>query len=387
MALNVSTSMQALVLSMGLALAACSTTGSPSGDAGNSTALQQRITELEKRLAKSEVASSANSAGSASATNKSTNDLVEANVEFISSAAAKNMSTPPNAKPGECYALTSTNERVSQQYVAKDAGNDIQVSQAQYRNRTEKVLVKPAHEALECTEPQFEEIVEKVLVAPAVTKTEVVPAQYKTVNEKVVVSPAYTVWKKSSELTDEERANQLQTQTLGTGDVLCLIEMPAKYQEVSKQVLVSKATTREVQVSPAKYKDVKRYRLKQNAKAQRQQVAAEYETITIAEKVADAKINEVAVPPLYASFSTEKPNSGKPEWRQVLCQNNATESKIAEVQKALSAAGFKPGNTSGTMDQASYDALRQYQQKAGLPVDEGRYINVDTIRKLGLSEK
>jgi peptidoglycan hydrolase-like protein with peptidoglycan-binding domain len=39
---------------------------------------------------------------------------------------------------------------------------------------------------------------------------------------------------------------------------------------------------------------------------------------------------------------------------------------IAEVQTQLKAAGFDPGTTSGTWDEKTREALRQYQQSKGL---------------------
>jgi len=71
-------------------------------------------------------------------------------------------------------------------------------------------------------------------------------------------------------------------------------------------------------------------------------------------------------------------------WSQILCDVNATPARISQIQNTLTAAGFNAGN-SGKLDEMTMKAVEAYQKAKGLPMDG--YLNVATVKSLGLSEK
>jgi hypothetical protein len=265
--------------------------------------------------------------------------LRAATVEFVPAAGQPPMGIPASAAPGDCYVQA--------------------VVPAQYDTVPERVVKKAASSRIEVVPAQMEEVEERVVVRPATKKIEVVPARTRTVTETVVVRPAYSVWKRSSELTAAERAQQ-KTEPRA-GDILCLVEVPAETRTITREVIETPATTRQVEV-PAEYATVKVQRVVTAAREVTIDVPAEYE--------------EVPKQVLRTPAATE--------WRQVLCDTNASPRTLSAVQQSLRRAGFDPGRDDGRVDDKTLSALRAFQQSKGLPVDSDRYINVATVKALGV---
>ena len=77
--------------------------------------------------------------------------------------------------------------------------------------------------------------------------------------------------------------------------------------------------------------------------------------------------------------------SATTEWREVLCDNNATPKTLVDLQQSLRRAGFDPGRDDGKVDPKTMSAVRAFQQARGLPVDGDRYINMATVKALGVT--
>jgi hypothetical protein len=189
------------------------------------------------------------------------------------------------------------------------------------------------------------------------------------------------VWRKASEgaQSDVTRVDA------ATGEILCLVEVPAQYDTVAKQVVKTPARTREVEI-PAEYKTVSRQVLKTPATTREVEVPAEYTTMTVTKMVSPAREVRVEVPAEYETV--QKVVLAQPaseEWRQVLCAANATRDDIRRLQDALRTAGYDPGPSTGEIDRATLSALQAYQQARQLPVDRGAYVNMATAQSLGVA--
>lgn len=298
-----------------------------------------------------------------------------------------------------------------------------EVVPAVYETVKERVLTKEAGTRLEEVPAVYEEVEEKVLIKPA-SKTAIdVPAVYETVSEKKLVREAYTTWKPGTQ-------TNLQKIDEKTGQVMCLVEVPAEYQTITRQVVKSPATVRYEDV-PAEYKTVKKQVLKSPATTRSVAIPAEYaerevtklvkpattvtkvipvdyerEIMTIAQPAGEKRI---PVPAEYAEREVTKLVSPAREvrtvipaeyndvtqetmvcpvqeyWTQILCDVNATPEKITEIQKALQTAGFYQGALSGNADAPTMSAVAAYQKAKGLPVDG--FINIETVKALGVSAK
>lgn len=195
---------------------------------------------------------------------------------------AGDMALPANAQAGKCYARVFEDPK--------------------YRTETEQLLAREASDRIEIIPAQYDMAEEQVLIRAAYDKEEIIPAQYETVTEQILVKPASTRWKKGRGLV--EKVDNF------TGEIMCLEEVPAEYKTVTKQVLKSPATTKIVQV-PAEYKTVQVKKLVSPAKENRIPIPAEYQTVT----------------------KTIKESEGRMVWREVLCETNAPE--LVKAQPAM----------------------------------------------------
>ncbi len=164
-----------------------------------------------------------------------------------------------SVKPGACYREYYT--------------------EPEYKTETRRVMIKEGSEKIVVTPAQYETAEERVIVKEASSRVVDVPAIFRTETESVLVEPARSVWKKGRGLI--ERINN------ATGEIMCLVEVPARYETITKTVLDKAPTSKTIEV-PAVYKTVKVKRLVKAAAESRVIVPAEYKDVTARVKVADA---------------------------------------------------------------------------------------------------
>ncbi len=167
---------------------------------------------------------------------------------------------------------------------------------ARYKMETERVLADEGGQHVEIIPAKYETVTEKVLVREASEKLVKVPAQYKTVTEKVLVRPAYTTWKVSecsggACITGAPNAVRVpgvaERIDQDTGEVMCLVRIPAQYRTVTKRVMVSPPTTKKITI-PAVYKTVKVRKMVSPPQKRVISTPEKYQTLTKRVKVADA---------------------------------------------------------------------------------------------------
>jgi len=241
---------------------------------------------------------------------------------------------PPTAKAGECYAQILVPER--------------------YQTTTERVLTRQASEKIETIPAKFETVEQKVLLKEASRTIEQVPAEYGWVEERVLVEAAHSEWKKGRGVI--ERVDNM------TGDIMCLVEVPARYETVRKQVVTKPASTRVVEI-PAEYQTIKVTKMVSPPMEKRTPIPEEYGSITRRVKVSESCL----------------------DWRLVLCETNMTPEMVMKVQQALSQAGFNPGPVDGNYGASTRGAIGAYQKTKGL-AGEGQ-LTYETLDSLGVKIK
>lgn len=166
----------------------------------------------------------------------------------------------------------------------------------------EEVLRSEASAKLQASQASLKTVTEQVLVKEASKRLVEVPAVYDSVVERVKVADAYKQWKRGRAwvgkavdvrplrgfVVDKDgRVDGAAVDTLGVtadntrldDDVMCLVEVPEQYQNITRQVLRTPATVRE-EVVPAQYATVKREVLDQAASTSEQEIPATYQTVT-----------------------------------------------------------------------------------------------------------
>ena len=150
----------------------------------------------------------------------------------------------------------------------------------EYKTVSEKVLVSQKSEKVSFKPAEYKFVEQKVLVSPASKKLVKVPAEYETIKEKVLVEPAKSVWKSGR--------GPIEKIDNSTGEIMCLVEVPAVYKTVSKTIVKKKPSTRTVEI-PAKYETIKVRKLVVDAKEVRTIIPEKHEEVKKRVKVADGK--------------------------------------------------------------------------------------------------
>lgn len=361
----------AAVVMTGCATFASEPTPAPVVSSGNADQEQliaqqkSRISELEGRLRDREA-----ELQTAETTTKDSNDLGL---------------FPPNAEPGRCYArilIPATYGESTETVVVREAAERVEVIPARYETVTERVLVKDASTRLETIPPRYETVEERVLVRPESKRFEEVPATFRTVTEQVLVSPARTEWKRgpASSFVD----NVVQSRTTDTGEVMCLIEIPAQYKTVSRTVVDTPAHTREV-VIPAEYRTISKTVVAQPASTREVVIPAEYDDIQVTKLVAPASERRIEIPAEYDQVTKRVMVSNeKLQWREVLCQVNLTDTNVRRLQTALTEKGYRSGPVDGVLGEKTLRGANKFAQDNGLPYGSN-YIAIEVAEELGLN--
>jgi len=299
----------------------------------------------------------------------------EASPKVTSSAFHNDLDLPP-AKPGECYARVydpPQYETVSEEVLVQDAGSRVEISPAEYEWVQERVLVQEESKTLKVIPAEFDWVEERVVVTPATQNTVAQEAKYEWVEEKVLIKEAHTKWKKGTGLS-EELDNS-------TGEIMCLVEVPAEYETVRKKVLVQPASIDTVDI-PAEYETIRKKIMVQPPRTVEEIVPAEYDTLRVKKLKIPAQENRVPVPAKYETITKERQvSAGKHSWKRVLCDTNLTKEIITKVQEALLMNGLTPGVVDGRLGPATLSSLTQYQQESGIATGGLTY---ETLEHLGI---
>ena len=155
-----------------------------------------------------------------------------------------------NTTPGTCY----------KEYYTPES----------YKTVKEEVVVQEETTKSKVIPAKYEMVEKTIVVKPATKKTVTVPAVYDYVEEKVLVEKEKTVWKKG-----KNPATKLDG---ATGEIMCLVKIPAKYKTIKKKVVKTPATTKVIEV-PAETKTIKVKKLISPAKTETVTIPAVKTTI------------------------------------------------------------------------------------------------------------
>jgi hypothetical protein len=283
---------------------------------------------------------------------------------------------PPDAKPGECYTriyVPPQYETKTEEIVVADGTEHVEVVAAEYKWVEKQVLVKEESEKIEVIPATFKTMTEEVVVTPETAELEIIPAEYETVEEKVLVREAYTTWKTGR--------GPIQKIDASTGEIMCLVEVPAEYKVIKRRKLVKPAETRTV-TKPAEYKTVKKQVVDKPAETRVTKVPAEYITVKVQELVAEAKPERSPIPAeLVQVERIVKIADGGLEWKQILCETNMTRDVVANIQNALKEQGMYRGPIDGSLGPMTMNAVKAFQRSKNLATGQ---LTMETIAALGV---
>lgn len=302
---------------------------------------------------------------------------------------------PPNAQPGKCYAkcvIPEQWETASEEVLVKEASSRIEVAPATYRTASEEIMVKDSYTVLTVSPPSYTTVTEEIMVKEAGSRLEYVPPVYETVSEQMLVSPASTEWKK------QMRASGCQGANPNDCMIWCLVEKAAEYRTVTKQVLKTPASTREIPI-PAEFKTITKTVVQSPAQVQENTVPAEFRSITKQVLDRPASANEIAIPAEYKTITSRRLVAPQSEggWTEVNCNSVSTGSStpvynigasVRDIQSALISRGYNVGpmGVDGVMGTDTRNAIRKFQSDNGMSSMSWSGTNVPTqvLQALGL---
>ena len=346
----------------------CATHDAPVTDTSEIDALKAELAKQESQKAelRTELA----------AMEKSKANAIKVNTADKSASSGPMADLPANAKPGECYARVFEPPQYNtetRQVLSRAASEKLKVIPATYEWTEETVMTKPEGVRLETVPATYEWAEQTVTVEPQRTVLIEVPAKYATETEKVLVKEAYTTWKKGR--GPIERLNE------ATGEIMCMVEVPAEYRTVQRTVMTAAPTTREETVQ-AKTKVIRKQQMTAPARTVEIKVPAEYETIKVRKLATSAREMRTDIPAEYQSVQeTRMVKEGKLHWQPILCETNASPDLITNVQRALNDAGFNAGPVDGVLGRTTSNAIGAYQRANGLSSGQ---LTIETLKKLGV---
>ena len=227
---------------------------------------------------------------------------------------------PQGAQPGQCFARVRTPpvfEAYQEQIVVSPGRVETRHVPAQYEWGERHVLVSPGHEVRRIDPATYRSVTETVVVSPATTRVERIEPVFDTVSEQQLVRPAHTEWRRTFVGPDGVLPPGAQVQP--TGEVVCLVEVPAQYATVQRQVMREPGRTVETPI-PAVTQTVTRQVIDQPAHEVVEHSAPVWGMERFRRLVAPARTETVRVPAQFAQHTRQRQvSAGGLEWRQVDC--------------------------------------------------------------------
>jgi len=291
---------------------------------------------------------------------------------------------PPNAKPGQCWSRVLTPARYvtnTERVLVKPATEDISILPAKYTTATERVLVKEATTKIVPVAATYKTVTERVMVKPAHTHLKTVPAKYETISQRVLDKPAHTAWKRGAGFQSSALETRIDN---GTGEIMCLVEVPATYKTLTKTVLKTPESVVEEQ-HDAEYETITRRVVDQPATTKTVVIPAEYKVVNVERLVTGEKELRKTIPAVYKDVtSSEKVSDEVLAWEEVLCEVNMDNQTVAQLQRSLKKAGSYAGPIDGVYGPMTERAANSYAKKYGLPTGS-RLVSLKTVKHLGLN--
>ncbi len=308
---------------------------------------------------------------------------------------------------------------------------------AKFVTTEKEVLVKEEAEEISIAAAQFEQAEETIVVKASAKNKVLVEAQYDVIEEQVLVEPAKAVWKKGTgPITRIDNT---------TGDIMCLVQIPAKYKTIKKTVLRSPVAVEEVEIPaeseivpvsrlvsdsaadrvkmpaqfdvvkvttkesdaafvwrsadvagdgkatgnkiclkaiPAEYTTVKKQVVDTPAAIKEEAVPAVYKTVKVQTVSSDAEERRTVIPAVFDTISTRVKKSGeRMEWQRVLCETNMTRDTNKQIQQVLKDAGYYNGPIDGSIGRGTLSSVENYQKDNDLPTGG---LTIEMLEKMGI---
>lgn len=233
---------------------------------------------------------------------------------------------PPNAVPGKCYEkvlIPPSYESYSEQIVDRPERIETRVIPAVYGEEIREVLVREERVEYITVPASYRTVTETVILKAASVRTETVAAVYETITERVLVREAHYEWRRGVP-KDQRPTDPAHYKVLSTGEVLCLVEVPAEYSTVTRQVLRTPERTVQIQI-PAETQVVTRQVIDQEARVEKRVIPAEYRSVRVRVVITKERIETFTIPATYKTVTKQRMvHDTSFQWREIICADKAS---------------------------------------------------------------
>ncbi|MDX1949104.1 MAG: peptidoglycan-binding domain-containing protein [Rickettsiales bacterium] len=280
-----------------------------------------------------------------------------------------------NASVGECYGkvrIAPKFKEVTEQVLVEPERVQNSLIPAKYATKEEEIVVKEETYKFVEIPATYKTITEQVVIEPEKTQIITIPAKYTTIKERVIATPARKVWKKG---------NGLITKVGQDGDILCLVEEPATYKEIDKQIEIE-PERKETRIIPAVTKTITKQVVDAPAKVEKIYVPAVKQKVQRKVLVEAEKTISNKIPPVYKIVRKQVQTSEpRVELKPVICERNINSDLIYRLQAALAGRGYDVGVIDGKFGTKTAEAIYLFQKSLGL---ESSGITFDAIKALNI---
>ena len=228
------------------------------------------------------------------------------------------------------------------------------------------------------TPPRYETVTERVLVEPAREISVEIPAKYETWTETIEIEPEKQVWSPTADTFGRHSVHPSDPSQTGI-EVVQSVSQPALNKTVRQTRLVSFPRT-EKRIIPARYETITRQVLAKPGKLYAQANAAEYAFLPVERVVRPATTQTDYFPATYQEVTRQVTRGGAPAWAEVLCDQQTTRQQVADLQRALTDAGYAIA-IDGIYGPETQGAMEAYQRANSLALG---YMTVETVLALGV---
>lgn len=275
---------------------------------------------------------------------------------------------PPDAKVGECWAMVKT----APQYARREVSVELQPEKTVERRIAgesrwvEREVRVPAYTQRRVITPAVVEWVEETVTEPARTETRRVPGTYRTVLREEPIRTGDTA--------------QWQRDITADG-ALCWVETPTAFRQVAQRQPLTPATTETVEIAERTHTKRRRV-VKTPAVIDVTEVPAQVKIERIREEITPDRFVTETIP---AVMGTEvrrvMVEPSRLDLRAVLCDTNATPTRVRAVQQALRTSGHYRGPLDGQFGAQTLAAMDAFQTAEGLAT-EG--VTLEALAALGV---
>lgn len=225
---------------------------------------------------------------------------------------------PANPKVGKCYirCIVDDTWREKNVQITKVPGYvKMEVVPAEYKTVEEQIMIRPASKKLVIVPAVFKKVTDTIIAEDAYNKITLVPVKFNDEVEEVTTQPAYSRFESKSSV------EACKSKDPRDCEVLCYVEYPEQRIPFSVKKIAATATytkttkpakmsyiTKEVMVSPTTVKEI--------------EIPAVYKTVKKKVLVKDETVREINVDPQYENQITKvlEKAGGMTVWEEIDCK-------------------------------------------------------------------